>query len=370
MFDVTKIQNSLFGLVGIRQPDNEDIPTLEPDVQLSDSGLYLDDVAPFDLQMVVDAQTFVKRTNPDFDTLFNTYLRNTQKSAISSILNQVFNKPDYIDRNLLFLNESPRNSLETFSSELAFMGYELEPSKTKDIGFKIPRVHCQFDFDTPTIDVVFFLFNSEKNEYLLTEDVTLSSSDQWVNLNWTVDSTLGDYKGTYYFVIGVPVVGEDKLRFQPWKRDYEDADCQSEISELSIERVLFNDGMQITNFNSSLSIETNQNIGLNPEIQVYSDYTDLIINNKYMFAKAVQLSSVIQFLNMVSTSMRSNRNERLGKEIIGMIHTYITGINPDGSFNSTGLNKSVYYEIETLRKELNKLREGYFGGNLMVDTIC
>lgn len=369
MLNVIKIQNELFGLVGIRQPAVDSIPVLDQAITDSESGLFLDDVPPFNLSAIKDSQTYVEPGHASFDLKFNEFITNTQKSAISSVMMQVFDKPDYIDRNLLFINESPRNSLESFKPELAFMGYEITPSDTKNIGFKITRVHCQFDFDEPTVNGIFFLFNSERSEYLITKEVEITSNDQWVDLNWTIDSTLGDYKGAYYLLLGVPTIDDVKVRFQPWKRDYENASLRCDFSELCIENVIFNDGVQIANFNSSLKLEISENVGFNPDITVFNDYTDLIINNKSLFANAIQKQAVISFMLMVATSMRSNRNERLGKELVSMVMVYINGTNPDGSFAQLGLNKSLAYDIEHIRKEVHRLVEGYFGNQIMVDTL-
>jgi hypothetical protein len=366
MFEVTKIQDSLEKLVGIRQPANPDLTVnVDSDNKISESGLFLDDIPPFNFEAIYNSQDYVGINSLDQSLDFNTYLRNIKRSSIANVVTQVFDKPSFIDRSLLFINESPRLNSETFPSEIKYYGYEIEVSNTKNIGFKITRANFQFDFDPSTLNVNVYLFNSNVNAPLFSKQVTLTSNNVWDNLDFTVDSTLNDYKGSYFLLVQIPT-GE---RLQPWKRDFEDGNFENNVKELEIERVLFNDTLDVLRFNSYPEIETSQNVGINLDITVFNDYTDLIIQNKFLFSKVVQLQTVVTLMMKVATSMRSNRDERQSKELTAMIMTYVNGVNANGDFNMKGLNKSIPFEIESLRKEIASIRDGYFGDGVMVDTL-
>jgi len=366
MFEVTKIQDSLEKLVGIRQPANPDLTVnVDSDNQLSESGLFLDDIPPFNLEAIYNSQDYVGINSLDQSLDFNTYLRNIKRSSIANVVTQVFDKPSYIDRGLLFVNESPRLNLETFPIDIRYYGYEIEVSNTKNIGFKITRANFQFDFDNSTQFVNVYLFNSNVNTPIAVKPVNLTSNNHWDNLNFTVDSTTNDYKGKYYLLVQIPT----PERLQPYKRDFEEGNFMNNVKELEIERVVFKDTLDISNFNSYYDIDTSQNVGINLDITVFNDYTDLIIQNKFLFSKVVQLQTVVTLMMKVATSMRSNRDERQSKELTAMIMTYVNGINANGDFNMKGLNKSIPFEIESLRKEIASIRDGYFGDGVMVDTL-
>lgn len=366
MFNVTKIQDSLVQLVGIRQPSDPDFSVIiDVDNLTSESGMYLDDLPPFNVKALHESQDFVGVDALDQSLYFNTYLSYVKKSAISSVASQVFDKPSFIDRGLLYVNDSPRLNLETFDSSVKYYGYEIEISNTKNVAFKITRANFQFDSDNSNLTVNVYLFNSNVNLPIASKQVLLDSNNVWDDLNFVVDSTLNDYKGKYYLLVQIPN-GE---RLQPWKRDFEDGNFMNNVKELEIERVVFNDDLDVVRFNSYLDVDTNQNVGINLDITVYNDYTDLIIQNKFLFSKVIQMQSVVTFMMKVATSMRSNRDERQSKEITAMIMTYVNGINANGDFNMKGLNKSIPFEIENLRKEIASIRDGYFGEGLMVDTL-
>lgn len=366
MFNVTKIQDSLVQLVGVRQPSDPDFSVIiDTDNLTSESGLFLDDLPPFNVKALYECQDFVGVDSLDQSLDFNTYLSNVKKSAISSVASQVFDKTSFIDRGLLFVNEAPRMNLETFDSSIKYYGYEIEISNTRNVGFKITRANFQFDADNTSLTVNVYLFNSNVNAPIANKQVLLDSNNVWDDLNFVVDSTLNDYKGKYYLLVQIPT-GE---RLQPFKRDFEEGNQMNCLNELEIERVVFNDTLDVLRFNSYYDIDTNQNVGINLDITVFNDYTDLIIQNKFLFSRVIQMQCVVNLMMKVATSMRSNRDERQSKEITAMIMTYVNGINANGDFNMKGLNKSIPFEIENLRKEIASLRDGYFGEGLMVDTL-
>jgi len=86
----------------------------------------------------------------------------------------------------------------------------------------------------------------------------------------------------------------------------------------------------------------------------------LIINNKSLFARAIYLDTVISFLTHYTTSIRSNRNEQLAKEMYQKLVVEIEGAN-DGVISVKGLKPQLISEIASIRKEIEKLQEGYFG---------
>lgn len=365
MFEVNKIQTGLYGLVGIRQPFDPSMPTLSVANTTSNSGLYIDEIPPFNIGLLKETQDFAGIT----DNQFNTLLERMQKTSIANLMYKVFDKGGYIDRNYLFTQTSVRKNIETTISNGSVIGYEIEVSDKKNLGFKITNCRCEFDFDGGSIATTIYLMNSFLEEPLFTKQVTLTRKDQLVSLNWVVDSTLNDYKGSYYLLIKSD---NPALRLQPFKRDYEDANLMNDISELDIDRVKFTT-FSITDFladENSNVLEISENVGLNPDITVFEDYTDMILQNQFLFARALQLEYAINALMLIATSTRSNRSERLSKDIVNMILANVNGTTPESGMQIKGYKSNLYYEIKNLKAEVEKLKLNYFGGEIMVDTIC
>lgn len=362
MFDVTKIQNGLFGLVGLRQPLDPSLPVLVSQITTSQSGLYVDDVPPFKLKLFLDTQEFV-----GIDTAqLNTLLEQTQKTAIANVMYKVFDQPDYIDQNYLFSKASTRTNIETDLNGFVY-GYEIEVSDTKNVAFKIGKCQFEYSFDNGSIDVEVVVMNSLIPTPIHTKSITLTSKFQIENLDFVINNTDSDYKGDYYLMI-YPVNPSERL--EPFKRDYEDAAQMNYLSEIEVEQCYFNaNDWSITDFTTENVYEISNNVGMNPQIFVFEDFTEFVITSKTLFSRALQLEWSIYLLMQIATSTRSNRDERLGREIVAMILLSINGNNAEGQVNMRGLRDALYYEIKTLKKEIQKLKDSFFTDQFTVDIV-
>lgn len=353
------------GLVGVRQPLDPSLPVLDVANKTSRSGLFVDDIPPFKIDLLKETQDFAGIS----DVQFNALLTNMQKTAIANLMYKVFDTGGYIDRNYLFTNTSLRKDIETIFDNGSVMGYEIELSDKKNLGFKITRCRFEYSFDDPTLATTVYLMNTSVNTPLFSKVVTLTSNNQVETLNWVIDSTLNDYKGSYYLLIKS---NDPSKRMQPYKRNYEDANEMNSVSYMEFEQVKI-ENFSITNFIADENenvLEIAENVGLNPDITVYDDYTDMILQNDFLFAKALQLELAIMLLMTIATSTRSNRDERKGKEIVSMIMINVNGSTNDTGVNIKGYNSNLYYEVKSVKSEIERLRSNYFGGMLKVDTVC
>lgn len=354
MFNVTKVQDGLTGLVGIRQPLNPEYAILDATNTNSDSGLYLDGVSHFKTEFVIDNIDYKDATDADK----NTFITNMQKTSIANVMYSVFGQESYIDRNFVYSRATTRQTQETGILN-GFVGFKITPSRTKNIGFEITRVRLEFN-GTGTVKLL--LFNSNVNAPIKTKDVTISSNDHVETLNWVIDSTDNDYKGEYYF--GYIYDGS----LIPFKRDYQDANYQNNIAELGIERVYVKDATDASIFDLDQVFGLSQNTGLNPDITVTKDYTDMILQNKRIFARAIQLSWAMDAMRGYISSVRSNRNERLSKEVIAQTLVAIEGSTINNPLKVTGLTEYLGNEITELRKTVEQLKRGYFVEGIGVIT--
>jgi hypothetical protein len=356
MIQVSKIQEGLFGLVGLRQPLDPSLPILSNENKVSRSGLFVDDVPPFKLKFLKDTQEFITIS----DEQLNEHILQLQKTAITNVMFKVFDQGDYIDRNYLYSNVNSRTKVISTIQNGSTFGYKIEVEERKNLGFKISRVRLEFYFDNSEIDVVLYLMNSFLEDPIFTKEITLNKKNLVQDLDWVIDSTENDYKGNYYLLIKAV---DSNARLQPFERNYEESNIMNDISFLEFEQVLI-PNFDATNFSFENEIYLSQNVGINPDIIVYDDFTDFVLTSQNLFARAIQLEMAIMFMMQVATSTRSNRDERIAREMVAMMLASINGIEGQ----SKGLKHSLYYEVGTIKKEIDKLKQSFFQGIISVST--
>ena len=128
------------------------------------------------------------------------------------------------------------------------------------------------------------------------------------------------------------------------------------IKGLCIERMKIQD--DFTNL-SSLSYESDHN-GLNFDITTYFDYTDLVLQNEFLFAKSLQLTWAMTIMLSYSSAFRVNRKERVSKELLASIIRSIEGQNGRDVLRIVGTRELLAGELITLREEIDRVKHGYF----------
>ena len=375
MINPTILTTKLAGIVGFRNSYNPKYAIIDNANQASRSGLYINDNPFVKLESIKDSQDYAEILDADF----NNFLRGKINTSIVNVANAVFNQPDYIDRQVLYkyalnkfsqnqtANTSPAgNYVNTYVIPNGFNCYWFMVNENKNIAFKISRVLLEFN---GTGNITLYLYNtSDVSKPLQTKQITITSPYQEVELDWICDNTGQGYKGDYY--IGY-FQSECDPSLQPFQRLYRAGMVLSTIDQLSIYRYNF---AQFTDKTKSFDLIgfTPYNLynGVNPDITVYEDYTDLIVQNEKLFARAIQLDCQISLLSESIASIRSNRNERISGAYTAQIMAQIEGESGEGNVKVSGLRPQFYGAIGSIRKELNKLQEGYSDVNqIRIETL-
>ena len=359
MFDVSKIQANLTGLVGWRQPLNPTYAILDASNVTSSSGEYVTDNPYCKTEYIYDSQDYDGISDADF----NNYLRTLHDDSVISVCHSVFSKSDFIDRQILYPYTHNRVNTETLNS--GFVAIKIEQGQKKNLAFEITRVLLDFE---GAGDIKILLFNTFQSAPIKSQTVTITSNHQEVVLNWKLDNSGDLYKGDYYLGYLTNAVGIGTLK--PYKRDYEKSDIMANIKFLDIDTVEFKgqntEVLQDLNSEESMS----QTTGLNPDITVYEDYTDLITQNKSLFARAVNLDLQIKCMEIYMASLRSNLNERKSERKLLMMIQLIEGANASESVvKVTGLRPQLSRAISSIRKEIFKLQDGYYDKRISVITL-
>jgi len=273
---------------------------------------------------------------------------------------RVFNKPSYIDRNLIFSNPYDRSqTLNLSNNPEMFYGYRIDVSNRKNLAFVITNVRIEAAYADGEIEIV--LLHSSQSEPIKTKTITLDNNGvlHIERLDWYIDNSDQYYKGVFFIGYNVPGTS-----FTPYERQYNDANVMNNISELCIQR--------IKNLGTFDNFDTIQYIGehngLNFDITVYEDYTDLILQNKFIFSRAIQLQWAMSVMLMCISSNRSNRNERISKEMLSVLMLTIEGQIGFGLQKVTGLRDTLAGELARLGSEIESIVDGYFDGMITVST--
>jgi len=359
MFNASKIKTNLYGVVGFRQPFNPTYAILDANNSTSSSDQWVSENPHCKIEHLYDTQDYSGLS----DAEFNVVIKNLQEDAIVSVCSRVFNKPDYIDRQVLYKNAQNKINTETLPD--GFVCFKIAVSNKKNVAFRIERVLLDFE---GTGDIELLLFNTSQSTPINSKVITITSTNQSEVLNWAVDNSGDTYKGEYYLGYLTSYAGIGTLK--PFKRDYENSDLMSYVSELYIDKYYFSGHATNTLPNLDNEDGMDQAIGVNPDITVYDDYTDLIIQNKFLFATAIKLAVQVKCIEIYLASLRSNLNERESKMQSARLIELLEGTNNNLSvLKVTGLMPTLLGEVNHVRNEINKLIHGYFGERAMIDTL-
>lgn len=356
MVNIDKIQTALVGLVGFRQPFNSKYAIIDAANLLSASGYFVNDNHYAKIELIKDNYDYKDISNADF----NTFLRTMQKASISNVINQVFSDFDFIDNNVLYQNAN--NKVETETLTTGFIGEKIRVTGEKNICFAIDSILLDFE---GTGNITFYLWNTAKKVFLKEQTVTITTDHQEVVLNWVLDNTDTTYKGDYY--IGYI---NDGLTVTPYKRNYQNANLRTNFKNLCIEKVFVENHLDSDLFNLDLVEGLSEDTGMNLKLSVFEDFTDFVITNKRLFAKAISIDMVIQCLQMYLSSLRSNRNEMIAEDLYEKVRAELKGTNKDAFIPIIGMEQQLVGEIASIRTEIFKLKKGFFKTNqLTTSTI-
>lgn len=358
MFDKATIASNLYGIVGLRQPYNADYAILDANNIVSRSGYYSSDNPFARVEFLLDCMDYPDGTSANK----NEVIKNMQISAITDVCNLVFDEMDFIDRQYIFNNTINKVDLETVVN--GFCGFEMLMDIEKNVSFEITRVALNF---SGTGNITLALFNSAVTAPLFTKVVNITSDFQIEALNWYVNGATKEYKGRYY----IGYIREASTVPIPYKRNYYDSEVISAIKFIDVKSCIATPTTLTNKVLGDLNSLTygSECHGINPDINVFYDYTDLISRNERLFAKAIDLAFQIKIINSYLCSTRSNRNERISAELQNKATAEIEGITPaPATIHKSGLRTGLANEILMLKKQIKKLKDNYYGDSSAFDV--
>lgn len=332
-----RLVSSLYGGVGFRQPTIGDYAILDTANTGSTSGLYFDDASAFvTIQNIKDCQ-------PDIDISqvnFNTYLANLHKAVILDICQKITHgNADLIHVNNLYPYEKKFNeSLDSKGNK--FVGFQIEPLMRGDMIGKVPFLELAFDDDI-TINV--HLFNSNVKTPIKTKEcVCVGGQSNIVKLDdWFIADSATYKGGNFYIGYFESNLGSVKAI----KRDWERSTGKVETAFYRINPIFAN---PVNLWFDVESIEFDSDtFGLNIGMNVYNDYTELLIRNDNLIYPAIKYGMAEKVLTIIKSSIRSNSVERITKMSIDEINFELYG---NSALGISGVTGKLTEQIESIKK--------------------
>lgn len=317
MYNNDRLITELYSLVGWRDEQIEGDSFLSEEIQESISGLYFNDIHP--LMTVENLKSICPIAIKDEKALFNSWLETKTKASITKILERFYSEKmseqrakSVLENKVLFDGTGNLNDLITKTNSL--VGFEIIPIKAKGVVLKINKIGLQMK---GTGDVTLKLYHSSQPNVIQSKKVVRTNNGgmQWFDVNFELPylSSAIDAGGSWYLVYDEK---ESEQQAVLTNRDWSNAPCTCNHGDY-MNYKLWSQYMQIIPFkcaddNFQNRLETySLNYGINLQVSVVCDLTDLIIEQKSSFATIISLQVACDILRelIYNANVRINRNE-------------------------------------------------------------
>ncbi len=299
-----KILSEMIGIVGWRQSTITGDVVIDANNLASSSGLYVQGAHP---QVTVKNIKSTQEDKTITDANMNIVLANLVKDGISNVLNHVFPASDIFANNLLYKHESDFSTpLTQFNG---FVGYEINTAYKKDIISILNKIILQFNGSG---NVKLLLFNSGVKAPIQTKTVAVTAD---TNITAVLDWILGYVTapaGKYY--LGYLTTG---MTIYPYNRVFSWANIQHHFNSVVFVPIYVPNWTSETLFDIKTIEYRAETFGMNFDVTIARDYSNVILQNKDRFAKAIQLSTAVQALSLMTTTGRINPEERVIMSTLG-----------------------------------------------------
>lgn len=339
-FNYPRVMGALFGRIGWRSaPTSQGLPALTSTNAMSRSGRYFQDFHELVKLNIINAV----QEDPAITDL-NQFLDNLQRSAIMRLLTAVVNEREIIENVLTFDRyfkmDTPINNTGRF------VGYRLIPANAFDISASLDSVSLYFDSD---VTFPLYIYHESKSGYLWKLNVTAKANTSTVVqlpetiLKYLSDTTMGGgfYLGYFQDDLGTAKAYREQIL------NYNPGLCMGwqmiEAIKTGTEQF---DRVQVA--------FTNVTHGLNLAFSTFRDYTQNIVNKAAMFDNGIGLAMAVQVLDMIQFSVRSNKSERISKELSDKIYTDLNLAKPSDEFPYVAGLKNQ------LNREVSRIKSSFF----------
>ncbi|MGF7219086.1 hypothetical protein GGR92_005266 [Spirosoma lacussanchae] len=304
MYNLTRIQEQLTGLIGYRDHGNSDYGTLDADLTESRSGLFLDTAHP-----LMDARTLYYAalsldTQGDTDRL-SALINQTLTDSVASVLSAIrVRKLTRIEGKTVLptieLYDGGGMVTDLITPAGRFVGLKVVVSDPY-YAIRLEKLGLQLSAAVTSLPISVY-GDSLDNTALFTQNVTTTTGSrmQWVDLKKTLSGYTTYYIGYHQLDLGsvrairrakpvgkvrcAPCEPENNSRWLRWSPHVSLSAFQQDEPFGEVDNV------------------SDQNFGLNLAFSIGCDITNLVIDQQSVLAEAILQQAVVKLLNRIAFS--------------------------------------------------------------------
>jgi hypothetical protein len=343
-YRVDDVMTSLMNRTRWRQPTRSDFGFVLSGNNVWSSGDNYSPVFEAIHKAVTPYNILVTQEDSDItQTQFNDYLQNLQKDAILKCLKGVLNKSEMLENKLMFERFGRQDYINLNTG--VFVGVRIKPAKKFDVTCQIDNVTLLFDSDV-TFNMYLF-HDSQPLIPVLTIPVTALANQQKVVNVTKYLSYAGDAhkSGCYYFgyfqndLGGAHGINEIIQQFN---------ECYN-FGLVPVE-LQTTGGTTINVNNVSFTIKSH---GFNIQLSAFRDFTQLIVDNAYLFDNLIGLQVAADVIEMIQNTLRTNKDERVMQDLTKQLSLDLNIATPTQDLPfSIGLKQRIQVEAARVKQEL------------------
>ncbi len=342
-FRVNDVMAALLNRTRWRQPSSSLFP-----FQLTDNNVW-GNTNPYGIvfesvhKIVTPLNIFYSQENEKISQDdFNTYLQNLQSDAILKVLKGVFNKSEALEKKLLFERYGRQDYVNINTG--AFVGVKIMPARKFDITCQIDNVALKFTQDASFN--LYLIHDAQPSIYIATIPVNAVANAQTVvNIGQMLSYSGNGNKSGQYF-LGY------------FQNDLGSAQAINEIIErfndtynfgmVPIEMNVVNGVIDVNNH--AYTIKTH---GFNIQMSAFRDYTQLIVDNAYLFDNLIGLQVAADVIELIQNSTRTDLIKRISQESSAALYRDLnTAASTEQMPFTTGLKERIKREADRVKREL------------------
>lgn len=334
-YDVTRVLDALNRL-GWINPSESGYGIVDASNQLSASGRYFNDNS-FHSSLTIQN---IKEAQPDpeiSDANFNAFLVQLRKANIMDILNQVFNKPELIEKGFAHY-KSNQSTPAVRANGGKFVGRRIEIAPG-DYGLHLSNAQILLNGDKTFKLYLFNEFSGKLQEW----DVN-AIADQQTNvvLNYDIFYSSATLKGGSFFLgyfqddLGTVQAYDYSACYNPYHT----------VGISSIESAVTGD----VKFNMSQYSTGTDIHGMNVEFEVFRDKTNTIVSSARLFDNIQGLMMAARVIELIINSTRMNIRKMISQENLNGLYKELNLITTGETPFSPGLKRKIEKAIAVLQE--------------------
>jgi hypothetical protein len=361
MKDLTKILAAFKKTVGFR---NENQIVLATGLNDSLSGLYVNSIPGISLQNI-NSQIFIKN-NQQPEMTVSQYLDKIYEDAVIELINNFVNRSNVVLKSKEFF-ESGKNVSENLTTKKAntdkFVGYLLNIANSKTLNLAIKSVFIQI---SKPQEVYLYLYEVNRREPInvFIIDVEQSFNRTYNNISDCILQYENSNGTNLTYLLGIYQADMDTdTEFYTTKFNKQNKFSKLNIAAVEIPQIAhnYNNNDDLYDLPEVSEIKFINDCFFGFEYEINADYTDLIINNKLLFAETLQYMIAKRIVGDCLYTNNNNVITEINRQnwsnLLTFIDMKIMGYTTDGGNNKVlGLLDGIVKNFENIDNELFRNR--------------